>query len=110
MKNRHLCRGGGPAPDLGQRPDKTAGEEISPCGGDEMAGRQLTQDLVNEPATFRRSLDGVTAGDPAARGARHDGTITPARRRSVTNITFPGLVLGMMRAWPLRQVSTATTW
>lgn len=109
MKNRHLCRGRRSDPDLGYRADNTSEEETSPCGGGEMAGRQLTQDVVNETPAFRGSLNGIAVGKPPARFAGHTRTITSTSGQSVTKITFPGQVLGMMRAWPLPRVPTATT-
>jgi hypothetical protein len=94
MKNRHLGRGGGSNPDLGHRSDKTAAEEISPCGGDGVARRQITQDLVNEAAAFRRSLDGIAVGKPRPRLTGHGGTITAVGSQNVMKITFRGQVFG----------------
>jgi hypothetical protein len=75
-----------------------------------MSGRELAKDLVDETPAFRRTPDGGAAGEPPARWTGHEATIPLPGSRSVIKITFPGRVLGMMRAWPLPRVSTATTW
>src|SRR5258708_14446929 len=110
VKHRHLYRGGGPGPDLGDRADNAAADEISPRGGDEMAGRQLTEDVVYETATFRGPRDRVAPGKPRARMTCHGGTITLPPSASAMKITLPGLFLEMMRGWPMPRVPAATTW
>src|SRR5258708_38599027 len=91
VKHRHLYRGGGRGPELGDRADNAAADEISPRGGDEMAGRQLAEDVVYETTTFRGPRDRVAAGKPLARMTCHGGTITSPPSERVMKITFPGL-------------------
>jgi len=88
MKCSQLRRRSAVDPDLVGGADKAATDEAHPGGGDEMASRQLAQEVVDELAAGPRARNGPASGDPGTGFARHARTIAAKRNQSVMGITF----------------------